>query len=80
MRSGPLVQLFGSNNRKPTITGTSRDINVTDTSVWQFAFFPSEEAYCGATPTECRPFFGVAVSSTARRGVTALGQSVCPSQ
>ena len=27
------------------------------------AVFPSAEAYCGATPTELRPFFGSAVSS-----------------
>src|SRR6266496_4032347 len=34
-----------------------------DTSVWQLAFLPRAEAYCGATPTECLPFFGNAVSS-----------------
>jgi hypothetical protein len=33
------------------------------TSVWQLAFLPSAEAYCEATPTECLPFFGTAVSS-----------------
>jgi hypothetical protein len=34
-----------------------------DTRVWQLAVLPSAEAYCGATPTECVPFFGIAVSS-----------------
>ena len=46
-----------------TITGTSPRASVSDTSVWQFAVLPSAEAYCGATPTECLPFFGIAVSS-----------------
>src|SRR5262249_4330184 len=31
--------------------------------VWQFAVLPSADAYCGATPTECVPFLGIAVSS-----------------
>ena len=52
MRSGSFVQLSGRNSRRPTITGTSRDANVTETSDWQFAVFPSDEAYCGATPTD----------------------------
>jgi transposase len=33
------------------------------TGVWQLAVLPSAEAYCGATPTECVPFLGIAVSS-----------------
>ena len=37
--------------------------SVNDTSVWQLAVFPSADAYCGETPTECSPFFGMAVSS-----------------
>ena len=37
---------------------------MSETSDWQLAVFPSAEAYCGATPTECAPFFGKAVSST----------------
>ena len=52
MRSGSSVQLSGRNSRRLTITGTSRDANVTETSDWQLAVFPSDEAYCGATPTE----------------------------
>ncbi len=44
-------------------TGTSSWASVSETRVWQFAFLPSAEAYCGATPTECWPFFGRAVSS-----------------
>jgi hypothetical protein len=27
------------------------------------AVLPNAEAYCAATPTECLPFFGIAVSS-----------------
>jgi len=52
IRSVSLVQLSGRNRRKPTGTGTSSRASVTETSVWQFALFPSIEAYCGATPTE----------------------------
>jgi hypothetical protein len=33
---------------------------VRDTSVWQLAFSPGTVAYCGATPTEWRPFLGSA--------------------
>ena len=51
-RAGSLVQLSGRNSRSPTMTGTSPDARVSHTSVWQFAFLPSAEAYCGATPTE----------------------------
>jgi hypothetical protein len=32
-------------------TGTSRQASVIDTKVWQFAVWPSAEAYCAATPT-----------------------------
>src|SRR3546814_1886650 len=63
MRASSLVQLSGRNSRKPSMIGTSRDVSVTDTSVWQFAFLPSADAYCGATPTDAVPFFGNAVSS-----------------
>jgi hypothetical protein len=37
--------------------------HVSDTRVWQFAILPSAEAYWEATPTECMPFLGIAVSS-----------------
>src|SRR6202035_5368650 len=46
--------------------GTSSRASVSDTTVWQLAVLPSAEAYCGATPTECDPFFASAVSSTTR--------------
>src|SRR5207237_5197016 len=58
MRSGSSVQLSGRNSRRPTITGTSRDANVSETSDWQLAVFPSDEAYCGATPTEWESLLG----------------------
>src|SRR5436189_5900893 len=45
------------------MTGTSPRASVSDTKVWQLAVLPSAEAYCGATPTECVPFLGIAVSS-----------------
>jgi hypothetical protein len=35
-----------------------------DTPTWQLATLPSAPQYCGATPTEWRPYFGKAVSST----------------
>jgi putative transposase len=47
-----LGQLSGKQSRSPTMTGTSSDASVSDTSVWQLAFLPSADAYCGATPTE----------------------------
>src|ERR1700758_4207006 len=37
--------------------------SVSDTRVWQLAVLPSAEAYCAATPTECVPFFDIALSS-----------------
>jgi hypothetical protein len=52
---------------KATITGTSPDARVTDTSDWLFAVLPSDDAYRGATPTEWRSFFGNAVSSMTRK-------------
>src|SRR6516164_7166624 len=58
-----LVQLSGRNNRNASTTGTSPRASVSDTRVWQFAVLPSADAYCGATPTECVPFLGIAVSS-----------------
>jgi hypothetical protein len=62
-RTGSLVQFSGRKSRKATITGTSPRASVSETSTWQFAFFPSAEAYCAPTPTECLPFLGTAVSS-----------------
>jgi len=47
--AGPTL---GRDRRKPTMTGTSPDASVVDTSVRQLAFLPSAEAYCGATPKE----------------------------
>jgi hypothetical protein len=44
MRSGSSVQLSGRNSRRPTVTGTSRDANVSEISDWQLAVFPSDEA------------------------------------
>ena len=72
IRSGSPVQTSGRNSRNPTITGTSREASVTETSVtetsdWQFAVLPSDEAYCGATPTEWSPFLGRQVSSMTRK-------------
>jgi hypothetical protein len=63
MRAVSLVQLSGRNSRKLSMSGTSPEASVTDTSVWQFAFLPSAVAYWGATPTEALPFLGRAVSS-----------------
>src|SRR5271168_4034419 len=57
IRSAASVQLCGRNRRRPIMTGTSSRASVSDTSVWQLAVLPSAEAYCGATPTECDPFF-----------------------
>jgi hypothetical protein len=37
--------------------------SVSETSDWQFAVLPSAPQYWRATPTECTPFFGSAVSS-----------------
>src|SRR3974390_1063240 len=54
------VQFSGRKRRNATITGTSPRASVSDTSVWQLAVLPKAEAYCGATPTECWPFFGTA--------------------
>jgi hypothetical protein len=54
-RDRSLVQLSGRKRRNATITGTSSRASVSDTSVWQWAFLPSAEACCEATPTECLP-------------------------
>src|SRR5262249_15980072 len=62
-RARLLIQLSGRNSRNASMTGTSPRASVSDTRVWQFAVLPSAEAYCGATPTECLPFLGIAVSS-----------------
>src|SRR5665648_281826 len=61
-RTGLLVQLSGTKRRNATITGTSPRASVSDTNVWQLAVLPRDDAYCGATPTERSPFFGIAVS------------------
>jgi hypothetical protein len=45
---------------------TSPRASVSDTNVWQFAVLPTAEAYCAATPTECVPVFGTAVSSVTK--------------
>ena len=45
MRLGSSVQLSGRNSRRSTITGTSREASVTETSDWQLAVLPSTEAY-----------------------------------
>src|SRR5271157_5739707 len=66
-RASSPVQASGRNSRRPTITGTSPRARVSDTKVWQFAVLPKADAYCGATPTECVPFFGNAVSSMTRK-------------
>src|SRR5438477_2880723 len=58
-----LVQFSGRKRRRATATGTSPRASVSDTSVWQLAVLPNAEAYCALTPTECLPFFGIAVSS-----------------
>src|SRR5262245_22139421 len=65
-RARLLVQLSGRNSRKASMTGTSPRASVSDTRVWQLAVLPSAEAYCAATPTECVPFLGIAVSSITR--------------
>src|SRR5262249_20577625 len=62
-RARLLVQLSGRNNRNASMTGTSSRASVSDTRVWQLEVLPSAEAYCAATPTECVPFLGIAVSS-----------------
>src|SRR5438874_1760161 len=62
-RARLLVQLSGRNSRNASMTGTSPRASVSDTRVWQLAVLPSPEAYCAATPTECVPFFGIAVAS-----------------
>src|SRR5262245_65187154 len=72
-RARLLVQLSGRNSRKASMTGTSPRASVSDTRVWQLAVFPSAEAYCAATPTECVPFLGIAVSSITR--TASLGES-----
>src|SRR5258707_2674097 len=65
-----LIQLSGRKSRNATMTCTSPLASVSDTRVWQFAVLPSAEAYCAATPTECVPFFGIAVSSITSTAAT----------
>ncbi len=64
---GVTRQVSGRKSRSPTVTGTSREARVTETSDWRLYVLPSAEANCGATPTECCPFFGSAVSSMTRK-------------
>ncbi len=42
---------------------TSWRANVSETSDWQLACLPSSPQYCGTTPTDTVPFFGMPVSS-----------------
>lgn len=49
------VQRSGRTSRSAIITGTSPDASVTDARVWQLAFLPGADAYCGAIPAEARP-------------------------
>src|SRR3546814_15969902 len=44
--------------------------DVCSSDLWLFDVLPSDEAYCGATPTECRPFFGNAVSSITKNAAS----------
>src|SRR5262245_48725049 len=62
-RARLLAQLSGRNSRNASMTGASPRAHVSDTRVWQFAVLPSAEAYWEATPSECMPFLGIAVSS-----------------
>ena len=62
-RPRSFVQFSGRKRRNATITGTSPRASVSETSVWQLAVLPRAEAYCAATPTECFPFFGMAVAA-----------------
>lgn len=69
---GPGILFFPSR-------GLEAAASVTETNDWQFAVFPSEDAYCGATPTERSPFFGRQVSSMTRKASsppTSLSASV----
>jgi hypothetical protein len=70
--AGPIRSIQSSPLARPTLGkkqpqrqhdwGVPR-AHVSDTRVWQFAILPSAEAYWEATPTECMPFLGIAVSS-----------------
>src|SRR5580704_2799869 len=73
------VQLSGRNSRSASVTGTSPRASVSDTRVWQFAVLPSAEAYCAATPNECVPFLGIAVSSMTN-GIAATNKLICLNQ
>src|SRR5262245_52067204 len=75
-RARLLVQLSGRNSRKASMTGTSPRASVSDTRVWQLAVLPSAEAYCAATPTECVPFLGIAVSSITQNGIAATNEPI----
>ena len=60
---GPGTSSSGRKSRSATGTGTSPRARVSETRAWQFAVLPSTPQYCRATPTECSPFLGSAVSS-----------------
>jgi len=62
--------------RNANITGTSPRASVSDTNVWQLAVLPRVDAYCGATPTERSPFFGIAVSSMTKHRILATDEPV----
>src|SRR3954447_21248505 len=60
------LQSSGRNRRRPTPTGTSARAKVSETRAWQLARLPSWPQYWRLTPTEWRPCFTRAVSSTTR--------------
>ena len=62
--TGLLVQLSGTKRRNVTITGTNPAQASATPMFGNWTVLPRDEAYCGATPTERSPFFGIAVSST----------------
>src|SRR3954464_13974731 len=62
-RPGSAVHSSGRNRRSPTGTGTSPLARVSETRTWQLARLPRQPQHCRATPTECLPCFGRAVSS-----------------
>ncbi len=56
-RPGEAYQ-FDWSHEDVEIAGKPMRVTVVHTSIWQLAFLLSTVAYCGATPTECFPFFG----------------------
>src|SRR6516165_2167695 len=64
LQSRPLARpTLGKKQPQRQYDGHLTRASVSDTRVWQFAVLPSADVYCGATPTECVPFLGIAVSS-----------------